>query len=305
MRQNPRLSVVRGEAQLRALEAVRQVADEYELAAAALKPCIAWLLDGNIGGTERHAAAFTIAIDCRRMGLNQNETRNVLIRWAKKIGYRKSETRGAIQSAYAYTADGKHWRYFPPGVNKRPGSRYDRVLGETCRDIGCPANCPPFMHLQRGPRGEDLGRFEHLGWPLALRRQRHAAAVDYYRAVCLLERKRGFAAGAVLLTSYAELAGLAGRDKRHAGENMRVLQTRGLLAEFTRGSGSGPHARDRQPSRVTRAVPIPNIPARYRAAITTDGASQPDIGDPPPPRIGGDQPSHIGGPGPRGGSGRD
>jgi hypothetical protein len=107
------------------------------------------------------------------------------------------------------------------------------------------------------PRGETFERFERLGWPLVLRKQRHAAAIDYYRAICYLERERGFAAGSMLLTSYRQLATLAGRDARHAGENLRVLYTRGLLTKFERGSGGGPSARDRQPSRLARAVPIP------------------------------------------------
>ena len=290
-----RLSLVRSEVQLRALEAVRPIADEYGLAAGALKPCIAWLLDGNIGGAQRHEAAFVIAIECRRLRLSETETGRVLARWAKKIGYCESDARRAIGNAYGKASGGKHWRYHAPGLEKKPGGLYDRVLGEICRDVGCPANCAPFQGLRRGPRGEDLDRFEQLGWPIVLRRQRHAAAIDYYRAIFLLERKHGFGAGATLLTSYEQLARLAGRDKRHAGENLRVLLTRGLLSDFIPGSGSGPNARDRQPSRIARAVPVPNIPPRYRAAITTDGEPQPEIGGLPSGHIGGDTSPHIGG----------
>jgi hypothetical protein len=289
------LSVVRVETELKALEAVRLVADEYGLTPSTLKPCVALLLDGDISVAQRHEAAFVIAIECRRLHLSEAETGQILARWAKKIGYSEREAHRAIGNAYRKTPDGKHWRYHPPGLEKKPGSVYERVLGEICRDVGCPANCAPFQSLRRGPRGEDLDRFERLGWPIVLRRQRHAAAVDYYRAIFLLEHKRGFGAGATLLTSYKQLAELAGRDKRHAGENLRVLLTRGLLSEFVRGSGSGPHARDRQPSRVTRAVPIPNIPPRDRAAIATDGEPQPEMGGLPSGHIGGDTSPHIAG----------
>jgi hypothetical protein len=285
--------VTSSEMQLRALEAVRHVADDYGLAAASVKPCVAFLLDGNIGGAGRHEAAFTIAIDCRRMGLNEAETGHVLMGWAKKIGYSLHEARRATRSAYQKTADGKHWRYYPPGVNKRPGSRYERVLGDICSDVGCPANCAPFMNLQRGPRGQDLARFEQLGWPLVLRKQRRAAAVDYYRAICLLERQRGFAAGAILLTSWGQLAELAGHNRRHAGENLRVLFSRGLLSVYEPGSGSGPNARDRRPSQVARAIPIPGIAARYRTAITTGGDSPLGIEAASTPEIGGASPPHI------------
>jgi hypothetical protein len=116
----PQLVVVRSELQLRALEAVRVVAAEYELVAANLKPCVAFLLDGNIGGASRHDAAFVIAIESRRLGLSEKETERVLVRWAKKIGYGQRQACGGIRNAYAKTPNG-HWRYHPPGVQKKPG----------------------------------------------------------------------------------------------------------------------------------------------------------------------------------------
>lgn len=288
------LVVVRTETQLRALEAVPIVADEYGLPQSGLKPCVAFLLDANVGGAGRHDAAFVIAIECRRLELSEAETEKVLVRWSKKIDFVPRQACKAIRSAYA-KAPGGGWRYYPPGVGKKPGGRYAEVLGAICADVGCPANCAPFSGLHRGPRGETFERFEHLGWPLVLRKQRHAAAIDYYRAICDLERERGFAAGSMLLTSYRQLGALAGRDARHAGENLRVLYTRGLLTKFERGSGSGPNARDRQPSRLARAVPIPNVPSRYMTAITTDGDAPPWMGGQTPPWVGGEKPPHIGG----------
>lgn len=55
---------------LDALEAVRRAAIEYCLPSAELKPCVALLLDGEVVG-DRHKCAFTIAIELRRMGLDQ------------------------------------------------------------------------------------------------------------------------------------------------------------------------------------------------------------------------------------------
>jgi hypothetical protein len=94
-----------------------------------------------------------------------------------------------------------------------------------------------------------------------LRRRRRAAAVDVYRGLCLLETDRGFAAGAPLLLSYQLLAERTGRCHQHIGDNLCELYTCGLLTEFERGSGSGPHARDRRASKVRRKVPIPPPPA--------------------------------------------
>jgi hypothetical protein len=281
------LSVVRSEdQQQRALEAVRPVAAEYGIATGVLKPCVAFLLDGNVGGAGRHDAAFVIAIECRRIALTESEAETVLRIWAPKIGYRTSEARRAIRSAYAKKKDGS-WKYYPPGVTKKPGSLYDRVLGPICADVGCPANCAPFSNVHRGLRNQGYGHFEHLGWPRALRRIRHAAAADFYRAVCELESERGFAAGAPLFTSYAQLAALAGRDHRHAGNNLDLLLSLGLLRVFERGSGSGPKARDRVASRLVRFVPIPPVPPDQHPQYKTDGRT--------PPRIAGDAPADIGG----------
>ncbi len=119
--------------QLRALEAVRHVEVEYGLRTASLKPCIAFLLDGNIGGATRHEAAFVIAIDCRRMGLTEHETEAILTRWATKIGYGTGKACSAIRNAYA--KKNNSYQYFPPGITKRPGTGYERVSLRPARTL--------------------------------------------------------------------------------------------------------------------------------------------------------------------------
>jgi hypothetical protein len=280
----PGLGVVRSDAELRALEAVRHVAGQSGFRTAELKPCVVFLLDGNIGGAQRREAAFVIAIECRRLQLSEREAEKVLARWAKKVGIRQREAFGAIPNAYA-KKDGR-WRYHPPGLSKKHGSIYDRVLSATCADVGCPANCAPYAHVYRGPRHEGFAAFEKLGWPDYFRKTRHVATIDWYRAVCELERERGFAAGSPLLTSYGDLARLARHSHAHTGENLRLLYTLGLLALYERGSGSGPKAADRKPTSLKRAVPIPRTPASYRAAITTGADPAPHIGAPRAPEIG-------------------
>ena len=280
--------------QLRALEAVRHVEVEYGLRTASLKPCIAFLLDGNIGGATRHEAAFVIAIDCRRMGLTEHETEAILTRWATKIGYGTGKACSAIRNAYA--KKNNSYQYFPPGITKRPGTGYERVLAATCADVGCPQNCPPYVSLHHGPRGQGYERFKRLGWTHLLRRQRHMAAADVYHALCEFEEKYGFVAGAPLHTTYKQLAELADRDHAHVGHHLQFLYELGLLSSFERGSGSGPHARDRVASRIARTVPIPPVPtAATNPAITTGDRTQPRIGSEPPPEIGDLRPPNIGG----------
>jgi len=274
---------------VRILETVRPVAEEYGIAPADLKPCIAYLLDGNGGGAPLRKVAFTIAIELRRIGWAQSEVTKVLAKWATKVGCRQSAVASAVNSAFRKKPGGE-WLYLPPGLKK--GSTYSETIKPICDDVGCPANCAPFAHVHQGPRSENFGRFEKLGWARYLRQQRRAAAADYYRAVCRLEEDREVAPGAEMLVSYKQLAERAERDYSAAGENLDVLLSHGLLSKFTRGSGSGPHARDRVPSRVRRQVPIPPPPS---AALTTGGAPRPPIGAGSPPTTGSPSPPHIGG----------
>lgn len=250
------------DAQMRALAAISLVAAEYGIPKSGLKPCIAYLLDGNVGHAALSESGFVIAMEMRRLGFTEAETERLLNRWGKKVHAKTRITRSAIKSAWRKDSAG-NWHYHPPGLRKKPGRVYDRVLSAICAEVECPMKCGAFAGTHRGPRGEDLKRFEQLGWPIALRKQRHAAAADYYKAICVLETRHGLGAGAELRTSYKQLAEIAGRDPRHAGDNLRVLYTRGLLAEFERGRGSGPKARDRQPTRIKRRVPIPTPPSRY------------------------------------------
>jgi hypothetical protein len=272
------------------LEAVRHVAAEYGIPSPQLKPCVALLLDGNLTG-DRHKAAFVIAIECRRIGFDEERTARVLRRWAKKIGYPQRAACRAILNAFA--REGEGWRYHPPGLAKKPGTIYAELLVPTCELIGCPANCAPLSGIYRGPRSEGFARFEQLGWPGYLRRSRRASDVDWYRAICEVERERGIAPGGLLFVSYKQLARIAGRDHSKSGQGMHRLASDGLLREFLPGGGSGPHARDRRASRVARLVPIPPLPM---AAITTGGERPPQIGGERPLKdLGGERQPDIGG----------
>jgi hypothetical protein len=142
-----RRAAERSEVQIRALESLHLVANEYGLAKLK-KPCIAYVLDGNGGGAARHEEAFVIALECRALELTERETERVLTRWARKIGYRPRDACRAIRNAYAKVPGGG-WRYYPPGLRKRQGTVAERVLAAICSDIGCPANCPAFRAAAR------------------------------------------------------------------------------------------------------------------------------------------------------------
>ncbi len=214
--------------------------------------------------------------------LDEADTERVLQRWATRVGYREHDAVRAIRAAFAKTPQGT-WRYHPPGLVKKPGTKAGMVLAPICADVDCPANCPPLATVYRGLKGETFARFEQLGWPLVLRRSRRAALADWYRAICELERERNFAPGAPLFVTYRQLAERAGRNYRHAGRYMQHLLDAGLLAEFLRGSGDGPHARNRVASHVRRRVPIPTPQGSHLSTAITTG------GD-PPPHIGGLRP---------------
>lgn len=90
----------KGALDLVALEAVRSVAAEYGIPTGQVKPCIAYLLDGNLPAAGRHEVAFTIAIELRRLDWSEDKVGEALAHWAQKIGYRVSDTRSALKGAF-------------------------------------------------------------------------------------------------------------------------------------------------------------------------------------------------------------
>jgi hypothetical protein len=258
-----------------ALEAVRLVSEEYGIPTGALKPCVAFLLDGNPPTTDRHKVAFTIAIELRGLGWTQEQVADALARWARKIGYRVTDAQRALKSAFRKKPNGD-WQYHPPGLKKERGV-YRETLKPICDEVGCPANCPAFANKFSGPIGETFDRFTELGWATFLKKRRWRADIDVYEAICRREKQLGLAPGVELLTSYRQLSDLAGVNKTTVGDALRRLAELGLVS-FQAGSGSGPHARDRVPSRVSRVVPIPLPPGSPMSAIRAGGGEQPHIG---------------------------
>jgi hypothetical protein len=262
-----------------ALEAIRPVVAEYGLPSSEMKPCIAYHLVGNLPLLiDRHKIAFTLAMELRRVGLEQEQVERHLARWANKIDYPQRQAQRAAKSAFMKRSDGG-WRWHPPGLKKRPGTIYYETLGPICEAVSCPANCPAFAGKYQGPVRETFERFEQRGWPLHLRRRRMRAAIDVYRSLCQREKQLGLAAGVELLLSYDKQAVLAGCHRTTVGKALRQLAAEGLVL-FEPGSGSGPSARDRKPSRVRRVVPIPLAPGSgsSNSAIQAGRGTRPDIG---------------------------
>ncbi len=264
------------EMQMVALEAVNLVAEEYGIPTGDLKPCIAYVLDGNTTASLRNCA-FTLAIELRRLGRDASDVQKLLERWAKKVGFKQREVSGAVKSGFAKSSSGT-WRYHPPGLQKKPGGRYAEVLGDVCAEVGCPANCPAFSKKYQGPVKETYERFELRGWAGYLRRRRFRSDIDVYRAICRSEIRLQLAPGAQILTTYRQLAELAEVHYTTVGDALTRLHQLGLI-EFKAGSGDGPHARNRVASRVRRVVPIPRAPSELPSTfpLTTGSGRQPQI----------------------------
>jgi hypothetical protein len=222
-----------------ALEAVRKVAQRYQLSTAQLKPCVCLLLEGHESSGSRHRVAFVLAIDLRRMGLTPEQVEVTLLDWAKRCSVRLSEVKGAVKSAFGKKSNGE-WRYHPPGLHKT-GAVYAELLKPICDELGCPANCPAFSGKYQGPVKETFERFEQLGWPAYLKKKRRRADVDLYGAICRREKQLRLAPGVELLISYRQVAELAEVHATTAGDSLRRLRELGLIL-FTACSGSGPHA---------------------------------------------------------------
>lgn len=259
-----------------ALEAVRPVASEYGIPTAQLKPCIAFLLDGNLpGGVASHKAAFTIAIELRRLEWTQEHVRVTLKHWAHKVDFRVSEINGTLRSAFAKKPSGE-WKYHPPGLKKTKGV-YAETLKPICDELGCPANCPAMATKYVGPAKETFEKFTELGWPSCLKKRRWRSEVEVYEAICRREKQLRLAPGVELFVTYEQLSELAVVHKTTVGKALTRLAELELIS-FEAGSGSGPHARDRKASKVARIVPIPLPPGSPMGALREGGQRQPHIG---------------------------
>jgi hypothetical protein len=248
-----------------ALEAVRPVAAEYGIGTADLKPCVALVLDGNIGGSARHECAFVIAMELRRLGWPPAKIEAALTRWARKIGYSEHEARRAIRGAFGPRG------YYPPGLTKRLGTSYERVLAPTCAHVGCPQNCPPFRGRVRSVRREGVETFRRLGWPAVLRRRRQNAALATYEAICSLELLNGVQRNEPLLTSYRQLARMI--ETPHwstARRGLVTLDRHGLLT-YKPGKARTPADPSREPSRIWRIAPGRKRESRGRAPGARSG----------------------------------
>jgi hypothetical protein len=217
------------------------------------------LLDGNFT-CDRHVAAFVVAMDLRGIGWTREKIHATLTRWGRSVGYTRRDVERAVESAFRKRANGEY-RYHPPGLRKRPGTRSYEALAHVCEAVGCPANCPRYARSYQGTRSENAQKFKALGWDHILKRARKNAAIDVYAALCDIEADRGFAPGAGFITNYDQIARRADRDKRTVGRSLQHLQEVGLIA-FTPGGGDGPYARNRYGSRIRRVVPIPPPPRR-------------------------------------------
>lgn len=263
-----------------ALEAIVRAADEYGLWRERMRPCIAYYLDGNLlDGVARHKVAFALAVALRELtGADEARMREILASWARTIGYPVNETRDKLRSALR--KERGEWKYRAPGLKKN-GPTYRETLQPVCEAVGCPGNCPRYRSVYAGPSGETFARFHKLGWPERLRTKRQHAAVAVYRAICEVEKERGFGAGSTLYVTYDQLARIAGVDKTTVGRALRQLSECGLIT-FVPGFGAGPNARNRKASEVARVVPIPTPHRADKAApitpITTGGVTQPLMG---------------------------
>lgn len=191
---------------MRALEAVRRASDEHGIPTGDLKTCIAYLLDGNITGSRR-MAAFTLAMELRRLGWDRDKVEATLADWAGKIDWSQRDAQAAATSAFAKKPNGDY-RYRPPGL-RHTGTTYGQVLAPVCAAVGCPANCPAFSGKFQGPTRETFERFEQRGWRVYFKSQRLRSVLDTYRAICQRETQLGFAPGAWLITTYKDIAAIA------------------------------------------------------------------------------------------------
>ena len=174
-------------------------------------------------------------MEFRRIGLDGSQTLPLLQRWSRGIGYPMREAARAVESAFRRNPDGS-FKYHAPGLNKRPGTVYARVLAPFCLDVDCPRNCPPFMRRGRADfRDEGFSRFVQLRAP-TFPSQRFLAAGETYRAICRREQQIEWTPGEPFHVTHEQLANLSGGNRRSVARHLAVLGQVGLIT-YVPGSG--------------------------------------------------------------------
>jgi hypothetical protein len=258
---------------IRALESVVQMAAEYRLPQGELKPCVAYILDGNLGAAARHEAAFILGLECRRMGLTEERALGVVRAWARRIDYNPRTAASSAAAAWKRKANGD-FKYHAPGRTK--GRVATAVLDPICRDVGCPEQCPPLQRTRRpSGRGDEMLLHEY-GWTQLLQRRRMLGALQTYRAICVREAELEWVPGRPFHVTHQQLAERAVHgDKKAVARHLRLLADLGLI-QYEAGSGA-PGAR--RASVVARVVPVPRPGAPgVTTAIRAGGVGTPDIG---------------------------
>jgi hypothetical protein len=247
------------------LERIPAVAADYGLPTAEMKTCITAILSGAAGVAERHQAAFTLAAEFRRMGLDQRQAERALAQWARTIGYGVRAAQRQARFAYRKNPGGD-WRYPPPGLKNRPGGTYDRVISPLCREFGCPANCPAFSSRRRsGKLGEGYERFVQLGWPAALGRRRGVG--DTYRAICRREEEIEWTPGDAFHVAHDQLVARTDHRSRTTVRRHLIWLAETGLITYIEGSG---RKGERRASQIARVVPLPapSVPALRTGVVT-------------------------------------
>lgn len=248
------------------LLACRTAAETYQLRSELMKPCIAALLEGQFGDGGRHQWAFVLAMELRgNHELGEREVEMRLRQWASRWEIPQRYVNDAIKSAFK--KDKGLFKYKPPGLLK--GTTYRQVLQPTCDTVGCPANCPAFSKKYAGLPTETFEKFERMGWPAWLKRQRFRTAIDVYQGICLRERQLALTNGVDLFINYRQIADLGGCSAGSVRSSLEVLAGLGLI-EFKTGEkrSQGFKGKATEVKRVIPIPPVPRVPTSY-TPITT------------------------------------
>ena len=263
MSERPKLVIVPGDARSAHLKLSRAVRDEYGLPTLG-KPCVAYALDGNLGAAARHKAAFVIAIECRALGLTR--TRPAM---CSANGHARSDTRSGSRMSVLFATLRKD-RRAAAGATTPPESSRSRartpfeVLGPVCAELGCPANCPayagrpPAAYADKGSNSS-TGSAGPIGSAVAAT----TVPIDVYRALCDSSTNADSPPGHPSSQATRNSANSPGRSRTPRRQQPSPPRpVNGLLAEYEPGSGSGPHAHDRNHP-VTKGSSSSSSPLLY------------------------------------------
>lgn len=236
------------------MEAQRDV--ERHLSIKMDKPCVAAYFAGQVWPEvgERAIMFYSLAAELRRMGQAEERAQEIIQGYYEKMPVPLREGQGSDARPFSNKEALRAVKTAYRGEKAKSYGCNSHIWDKACAGE---AGCFFRKQLKTGHRQSHIAQhYAFLSWlgvkTLSGRPLLKGATVKVYFGIQLVERRRGYKAGAQLYVSWRELAELSGVAWRHIGEALENLTDCGLI-HYAKGIAS----QRGKASEVRRAMPVP------------------------------------------------